>query len=812
MRDWLVDIRYAARGFVRRRSVPLISVVTLALGIGVATSIFSLADGLLLRPLPVPEPQQLVKLYWQSSRLGPQPGFSRPGYTMLRDLSGRVFSDLAGRRYLGYDVLSTAGEAERLDGEIVTGNYFSVLGLRPAAGRLLTSEDDREPGAHTVSVIGHHLWQRRFGGDPRAVGQLIDLNGSRFSIVGVAPPEFRGTVFGSVAQVWVPSMMLAQVWPGRDPLSPSHSWLEPIGRLAAGVSESRAQAELDALAGPLLENNPEARWAEGLVIGPPAELNPGFDRKLFGVVGILGVIALLFLATACVNVGGMQLARGAGRAQELSVRQALGASRPQLVRQLLAESLLLYLAGGAAGVLVAAWIGDSLEAFLATTNNLSVDLAVDHRVLAFALALSLISGLLFSLVPMLKTTRLDLAAALRKTSNSSNRRAARSRHLFVAIQFALAAVLLTTAGLLLRTITYAQSVDLGFEPEGVELIALDLSSRPMEAERRRAFFRTLSETAAELPGVEASSLATSVPLTATSDRMSLAIDGHDPPEGRQGFSIDYNTAAPGYFKTLGIPLSTGRDFALSDTPLSQPVAIVNQAFAERFWPGESLLGKRLRPTGGDSEVEVIGMVPTSRYYNVDEEPRPFIYLAFFQTDASAAVVHLRSAGDGAAVRDRVAAELRRLDRSLPIRRSEPMTVQIRFAMATQLAVAALASSVSVLGLLLSVVGLAGVVAYSVNSRTWELGVRRALGARRRVLVWLVLRGGLGLAATGIAFGLVAAFGVGSLLSSVIFGIAPYDPVTFATVPAILFGVALLGCYLPARRVATIDPSRALRYE
>jgi len=805
------DLRYGLRMLRRSPGFTAVAALSLALGIGANTAIFSVVNAALLRPLPVKEPDRLVGLYRKIPQDRNHNRFSYPNYLDTRDRN-QSFSGLAAYYFTPLN-LSGGGQTERLWGKVVSGNYFSTLGVEFTKGRAFLPDEDRTPGAHPVAVVSHGLWQRRFGGDPNLIGNTVTLNGQGFTIVGVAPASFRGTEVGMAPDVWVPMMMQAQALPGRDFLTPRDvGWLRVVGRLKPGVSVAQAQAEMETLGAQLKREHPEANEAFGIAVVPDFGLHPDFrgSARQFLLV-LMGVVGLVLLI-ACANVANLLLARGRERWKEIGVRLALGAKRRRLIGQLLTESLLLSLLGAAISLALTPWISNGLEVLQQTGQALpSVEpIGLDGRVLGFTALVSLLAGVIFGLAPALQASKTDVIGALKDTTANRESSKSRLRQVFVISQVALSLMLLIAAGLFIRSLRQAQRIDPGFKTENILLMSFDLSLQGYSAERGRAFYQQLEQRVGSLPGVEQVSFADNPPLSSDADA-TIIIDGYTPPTGLEGVVINYSMVSPNYFQTLGIPLLRGRDFTSQDKVDAPGVVIINETAARRFWPGQDALGKRVR-LGKSVSAEVIGVARDGKYVTLGEDPRPYIYFPMTQNYQSSAVLQARTVGDPAPVIAAVRREAQALDKDLPTFGVRTMKEHLRGSlMAPQLA-ATFLGIFGAMALLLATVGIYGVVAYAVSQRTREIGIRVALGAERLDILKMVLEQSLRLVVIGLLIGLAGALAATRLLESFLYGVGASDPATFIIVPLLLASVALLASYVPARRAMKVDPMVALRYE
>jgi len=816
----LRDLRYAARVLLRSPGFTLAAVLTIALGIGANTTIFSLVNAVLLRPPPhVREPDRLVSIY-TSDYSGPRLGASSyPDYLEIQALDD-VFDGVMA--YVPRPLsLNDGTGSEVVLGEVVTGNYFDVLGIQAARGRTFLPEEFATRGTHPVAVISHRLWQSRFGGDPQVVGGTVRLNGYPFTVIGVAPAGFHGSLRGLRTDVWVTLMMHSQLGPGGlDIDHRGDRGLLVTARLSPGVTLEQARARLDLLALALHAAYPEM-WTDirdrgRLLTAIPerdGRIHPAVRGPVVGLVGLLMALVTLVLLIGCANVANLLLARAAGRRREVAARLALGAGRGRLVRQLLTESLLLATLGGVAGIVLALWATDLLMRFEPPLPvPLDLDLSIDRTVLGFSLAVTVLTGIVFGLVPALRATRLDLVSALKNAEPAASlgRRRITLRGTLVVAQVAASVVLLVIAGLFIRGLQHAHMGDPGFDTSNMLLLDLPLSIQGYDEARARDFYDQLTTRLEALPGVRAVTLGDMVPLGLGRQRRSIAVEGYEPRPG-EDMEFDFNIVGARYFETMGIPLVRGRGFTAEDRAGSPPVVVVNEAFARRFWPGEDALGKRIRYSR-DQFAEIVGIARTGKYLSLTEDPLPYVWIPFAQHYKADMTVHVRTAGDPLELAAAVRAQVRALDADLPITGLKALEEHFGLALLPQRVGASLLGLFGVLGLLLAAVGLYGVVAYGVGQRTREIGIRIALGARTDDVTRLVVRQGAALGATGLAIGVALAAGAAHLITSLLYGVSPLDPVTFAAVALVLGGTVLTASWLPARRAARVDPMAALRGE
>ena len=809
----LQNLRYGFRTLMRSRGVAGVAIVTVSLGLGANIALFSLLNALLLRPVPgVSDAERLV---WVSptSRQGRALQLSYPAYEDYRD-QAHVVSGLAA--YAGAPLsFSGAGEPQRIDGQIVSANFFQVLGVRAALGRTFTPEEDRVVGANAVAVIGYALWRRSFGGDSSALGRSIVINGHPFTVIGVAPPDFNGPEIGEAREVWVPLTMQPQVAPlMRGALTSRGAWwLQAVGRLAPNVTVGGAEAELQVLARQLASAEPELLRDVSVRVRPMVGgLPPSTDGGILSVAVLALAVTATILVIACANVANLLLARAVSRRREIGVRLALGASRFRLVRQMLTESVLLSGIAGALGLLLAVWLVDGLMAFLAIPPTL--DPSIDGRVVAFAAAFAVITGIAFGMVPAWQATRPELVPALKDGSAAGGRRT-RTQSVLVASQVALSMVLLVTTGLFLRSLQKASAVQLGFDArENIALVSFDLRLQSYSEERATAAYDEVLARVRALPGVQAASLSDIVPLAGRMVGSGVTLEG-DEESDNPGRSARQSIVRPHYFRTLGIPLLRGRDFSTADGAGAPRVVIVNETFARRYMPGLDPLGKRISVDGKDGPwLEVVAVAADSKYDALSEDPSPYIYLPQTQRASYLSDVTLlvRTSGRGVALLPALERELRAVEPGLPLFRRTTMRAVLDEAGAKRRQGSQVLSIFGALAMLLASVGLYGVMSYSVSQRTQEIGLRAALGAARRDLLMMFIGEGTRLALIGVGIGLAIAAGLTQLLAGMLYGVRATDLTTFVAVSLLLVAVAGLASYLPARRAARVDPTVSLRYE
>jgi len=808
------DLQYAVRGLRKNPGFTLVVLFTLAFGVGANTGVFSLANALLLRaPAGVSKPDEIL-LVGRTFKGSDANTFSYPDYADCR-AQNQSFADLAA--YRETDILLDASDSPQLvSGLLVSGNYFTALGTHSARGRLLSPEDDSSPGANAVAVISHGLWERRFASDPNIVGQVINLNNFPFTIVGVMQPEFTGTGVAETIEVWLPLTMYSQAVPvfyEKRLEARQISWLNVLGRRKPGISILQAQADLTNISRRLEQIYPDIDKGLGVSVVNGLGLEPRRRDEARARMGILLSVAGLILLIVCANVANLLLARGAARRKEMAVRQALGAGRIRLLRQLLTEGLLLSTIGGALGIVIAFWSRRLLLSsnVLTGVRLLPEDLKFDARVLGFGLLVSLATGLIFGLVPAFEASNLDLQFMLKDRSANPLQRVRFSGAL-VTGQIALTLVVLISASLFLQTLRNTQSVDPGFDIDKIVLMPIDIGRLRYSEEQGRQFYQSLTERVRAMPGVASVSLSVTAPLGG-SWRNGIRREGQ--PSTEPETPCDYDIVAPRYFETAGIALLQGRDFSEQDRANSPRIVIVNQTFAQRWFPGNDALGKRLsiaRFPGDNSYSEIVGVAKDVKYEALTESPRPYFYLPLSQQYQSGAILMIRARGDEASsLAGAIAREVQALDRNL-ISRPRTLAERLQAAVAPQRSAATMLAIFGLLGLGLASVGLYGVLAYSVRQRQQELGVRMALGANRRDILKLVLKQGSVLIITGVVLGLAIAFAATRTIAGLLYGVSPVDPITYAVVTIVLLISALGACYIPARRATKVDPLVALRYE
>jgi macrolide transport system ATP-binding/permease protein len=813
MSTLLHDLKYARRLLVRNPAFTAIAVITLALGIGLNTAVFSAIDALLLRPLPgVRAPEELVQLYrtYPGGELYGSNGV--PHFMDVRDRSKDVFSGVSAWSIEQLSVAS-GGRTERVYGMMVSADFFSVLGVSADRGRTFVQEEDKGPGAHPVAVLTYHGWKGFFGGDPKIVGRTVVLNGQTYTIVGVTPEEFRGPLPVVTPTLFVPLVQIDQIRPGRIGQLDfrGNNFMNVAARLKPGVTVEKARDRMQALSNQFLEEHPDDYKGAGInvVLQGDAGIHPLFRAAQVQLSTVVMVVVLLLLLIACVNVANLFLARARDRSREMAVRLSLGARRGIIIRQLLTESLVFSSVAGLAGLGVAWWaINIANHIKLPVDIDFSADLRLSPSVLLFTLGISVLTGLLFGLAPALQATRPSLVPALKGEAPAGESRSRMSRGLVVA-QMALSIVLLVCAGLFLRNLKSATDVDKGFVSDNLLLAELDPGLQGYTRPRTEEFYRRLLDRVRALPGVKSAALGGDVPLGMSSSDRGVSIPGYTP-RPNEGMSINYSITAPGYLEALGVRVLKGRDFSIRDDSVAPRVLIVNQLFADRYWPGQDPIGKTVRVAGGDHTV--IGLVPTGKYRRLGEDPTAFMYLAQAQHWNSGMALYVRTTVDPTTLVPALRSEVAALDANMPVSNVRTMNTHLGIALLPARLAGTTLGIFGFLGLILASVGIYGVMSYAVAQRTREIGIRMAIGAASGSVVQLMMRQGLFLVLIGTAIGMGGAIVSARLIRGVLYGGGASDPFTFVTVPFVLIGVAMIAIWIPARRASSVDPVIALRQE
>ncbi len=820
MHEFIQDLRYGIRMLAKSRGITTVAVLALALGIGANTAIFSGVSAFIFRPLPVPEPEQLVRPFETADNGGLTDTFSYADFVDYRDQStsfeGLVAEDMT------QAAISTQNQNDVIWGQVVSGNYFEVLRLRPAQGRSFAPDEDQTSGAKPVVVVSHSLWQRRLGSDVNIIGKTIDLNNRPYTVIGVAPEFFKGTKFGLSMDFWTPIAMAEELRrePGLLKERGSH-WMNVFGRLKPGVSRAQAGADLSTIAQRLNQTYPTDRAAS-----TRAEVKTEIDGRWGDATAIMksgSAIAMaivgLILLIACANVANLLLARAAVRRKEIRIRVALGASRARLIRQLLTESLLLSVLGGGFGLLLAHWLTGLMQGFVPILpyNIVNDFFALDRSALVFSLVVSLATGLIFGLAPAWHASNPDIVPVLKGETTAGPTGKARRltlRNALVVAQVALSLAVLVCGGLFIKSFRNAQKIDPGFTSTGVLLVSLNPQLIGYDREQTNNVVRQIGERVAGLPGVQSASFARLTQLGDSSNSNGPILkEGETLAPGRAGRNIMTNVVSPGHFQTLQIPMIAGRDFDERDRQGAPRAIIVNERMAQMLWPGESAVGKHIS-IGSESRepIEVVGVVKTGKYRSLAEDPRPFFYYPMAQRAPTGMTLMVRTSGDPRSLIGPIRSEVQAVDRRLPLFAIKTMTEHMTWALWAPNMAATLSLAFGVVALLLSAVGLYSVMAYLVAQRTREVGIRMALGAKRTNILKMITIQGMKLAAVGIAAGFVMSLALSRVLSSVLIGVGAYDVTIFIVGPLLLALVAFVACLVPARRATKVDPLVALRYE
>ena len=810
MRTLFQDVRYAVRVLLKQPGFALVAVVTLALGVGANSAIFSVVDASLLRPLPFKDPARLVHL-WETN---PQKEFDRreasyPDFLDWRR-EGAEFESVAGFTPTFFTLAGGEGP-ERVQGAAVTSNFFDTLGVAPLRGRAFV-EGDEAAGGPCVVLLSHKLWQRRYGGDEHIVGQSVATGGGSCTIAGVLSASFSFASLGD-AEMWTtlqvsPQQAAARYW----------HWVQVVARLKPGASLQTARAQMQTVAARIASDDPQSHAGTGISVVPLQEEFVGQLRPiLFALLGAVGLVLLI----ACANVANLLLARSTARRKEIAVRTALGASRWRIVRQLLTESVLLSLAGGGAGLVLALWGTDLLVALIPAAQLARMpylrQLSLDTNILLFTFGLSLLTGIVFGLAPALSASRTDLQEAMKDGVRGSGARRARGvRDLLVVSEVALSLVLLVGAGLLMKSLARMLSVDPGFRTENLLTMTLQLPpASAADATRAAAFYDELLRRTSALPGVRGAAEVSNLPLSGDGGTGTPRVLGL-PESATEGAESHLRTVSTNYFGVMGVPLLKGRDFDERDRADAPPVVIINQTLAARVFRGEDPLGRRVtfKFTAGQPPFEIVGVVGDEKITSLDARTTPVIYFPVAQGPGSRMSLVARTNAEPSAVAGAVRGLVRELDPEVPVYGVRTMEQVINDSRATFMRryPAYLIAVFACVALLLSVVGIYGVISYTVTQRTRELAIRLALGAQGRDVLRLVMRHGLLLALAGVGLGLAASLALTRLMSGLLFGVSAADPAVYGAVALLLVSVALLACIVPARRATKVDPTVALRYE
>lgn len=803
MEKLLYDLRYGARMLSRRPGFTLIAIITLALGIGANTAIFSVVNSVLLSPLPYKEPDRLIRVYEKRLALGRTRNVaSAPDFLDWR-AQNQVFENMAAWTGWGANLSTGTGEPVRVIGAAITADLFPTLGVEPQLGRTFSQEEDSPASKGPVVIISHGLWQRYLGGDREIIDKTISLNGRAVTVVGVMPQGFGFP--HAESDVWAPIGLNPADQGNRG----SH-FLDVLARLKPGVTIEQAQTEMNAI-GARLEEQYQVNTGHGVNLFSFHDETVGNIRP--ALVVLLAAVGFVLLI-ACANVANLLLARAATRHKEVAIRAALGANRARMIRQLLTESLLLAVVGGAIGLFVAAWGIDALVRISPEDTPRLNEIGMDGRVFLFTFAVTMFTGVLFGLIPAIQATKPDFTGSLKEGGRTSAGGATRNRarSILVIAEVALSLILLIGAGLMIKSFTQLSSVGPGFNPENVLTMQVNLPSlKYREGHQQTAFTKQMLERLEEIPGVESAGATVVLPLAGVYGSRYFSIEGGPPTAPGQGNNANFNLASPGFFRTLGIPLLAGRDFTAQDVQGAPEVVIINEQMARQFWPDEDALGKRIT-VGNNPWRTIIGIVGDVRQSKLDTEPRQEMYYPLLQSPSRDLTLAVRTSGDPENFLSAVRGQLQLLDKDQPLFAIRTMNDLIAESVAPQRLNMLLMMTFAIVAIVLAMVGIYGVISYSVTQRTHEIGVRMALGAQPGDVVKMVLRHGMGLSVAGVVIGAGTALLLTRWMSSLLFKVSAYDPVTFITLSLLLIAVAFLACYIPARRATKVDPMVALHYE
>ncbi len=805
------DLSAAVRRLKQNPGFSVVAILTLALGIGANASIFSVINSILFRPLPVERGSELVSL---NVTMGSDtfPSLSYPNYRDLRDRN-TVLSGLIAYRFLPASV-GQAGNTQRIWGYLVTGNYFDVLGITPRAGRLLHPEDDKVRGGHPVAVLSYTGWQKRFGGDLKIIGAKILVNGREFTVLGVTPPGFFGTELYFSPEVFFPMAMQKEL-EGASYLDGRRSNnLFVVGRLRPGVTMPQAQSELNGVSNQLAQEYPQEDGGMKIVLTPPGLAGAYVRGPTIGFAAALFGVSCLVLLVACANLASMLLARAGDKRKETAIRLALGAGRGVLIRQLLVENMLVALLGGVGGALVSIWITSALAAWHPPVDiPLVVNAPVDVRVFLFALAVSTVTALLFGLLPAFQATKTDLVPALKNEAATPRFRYWHLRDYMVAAQVCLSVLLLFCSVLVVKSLQRSLNAPIGYHPQGAVAASFDLNMQGYDEARGRDFERRLLRKVREMPGVESAALADNLPLTLNNSNDAVYIEGKPIPKPSDApLAYDY-TISPDYFRTMQTRLIAGREFDARDKQDGKRVAIVNEAFVKQLMDGGQALGRHFSLGPQGKPIEVVGVVETGKYFNLNEPPKAAFFTPleiWYSSNATLVVRPSMLSADSALrlIRDAV----REIDPSIALFATGKLEDQLSVALFPARIAAGTLSAFGILALVLAGTGIYGVMAYAVSRRTREIGIRMAIGATQAQVLATVARRAATVIAAGLVVGLGVALFAGQLLQRILYGVKPSDPLTFAVVFALMLGIGAVATFLPARRAARIDPIQALRQE
>jgi predicted permease len=807
----LLDLRLALRRLRQNPGFSIVAILTLALGIGANTAIFSVINAVLLRPLPVERSSELVAIN-ETMAGNTYPTLSVPNYRDMRDRN-TVLAGLAAYRILPAS-LGLPGASQRLWGYMVTGNYFNMLGVKPVRGRLLLPEDDRVPGGHPVAVISYGCWQKRFGADPSVVGRQVKFNSMDFTVLGVAPQGFFGTELFYTPEVFFPLMMQKELEGGSgylDRRDVSNTFI--VGRLKSGVTLPQGQAGLNSVARKLAEEYPKEDAGMKIMLTPPGLAGNYLRGAVVGFAAALFGVSCLVLLVACTNLASMLLARASDRRKETAIRLAIGAERGRLIRQLLTENLVAALAGGAGGALLVLWITDTLSAWRPAMDvPLFANFTTDWRVFLFALLMSVATTLLFGLLPAMQSTRTDLVSALKNEVAAERSRRWHVRDYVVASQVGLSVLLLVCSVLVVRSLQRALHAPIGYNPEGAVTVSFDLNIQGYSEARGRAFERQLLEKVRAIPGIQSAALVDALPLSLSSSSDSVFIEGQPQPKATEAPLAYYYSVSPNYFRTLETKLLKGREFDDRDKQGGNRVAVVNQAFVEKLLHGGEPIGKRFMLSPDGKPIEIVGVAEDGKYISLTENRSAAFWRPLEIWYSANASLVARTQLNGAQAVQLLRDAVRDLDPTVSLFSTGTMAQQLDLPLFPARVAASALGAFGILALILAATGIYGVMAYAVSRRTREIGIRMAIGASQAQVLGMIGRRALMLIGTGTAVGLGLALIVARLLGQILYGVEPTDPVTYAAVFLMILAIAAVACCIPALRAIRINPVSALRQE
>jgi putative ABC transport system permease protein len=804
MQTFWQDLRHGARMLMKEPGFTLIAVLTLALGTGATTAIFSVVDGVLLRPLPYFDADRVVTLWQRNNQSGAKENGASPANFFDWQSRSQAFAEMAAAEPYSLN-LTGVDEPEAFRAWLVTAGFFQILGVGASHGRTFAQEEYKA-GNERVVIISYGLWQRRFGADPNLIGRTLRLNGQQYTVLGVMPPEFQ---FPTGREMWAPRIATE-----RDKVIRGSGYLPVIGRLKPGVTLAQAQQEMDGIAAQLAREYPQANGERGVTVVPlPEQLTGRVRPALLVLLGAVGMLLLI----ACANVASLLLARAAEREREFAVRAALGAARGRLARQLLTESLLLALLGGLVGILLAGWVSSAILSLSSGDLPRAGEVRIGGRVLAFAFVVSALTALIFGLAPALRFSRPDLNRQLREGGRGATGLVRqRLRQALVVSEVALALVLLVGAGLLMRSFARLLQVTPGFSTDRALALEVHIWGVARTPEQRAAFFEQTLDRIAALPGVRAAGAVTALPFhdSAIDPTVTFTIEGRPAPLPGQEPTAYLTVTTADYFNAMGIPLRRGRFYNRFDRQGTAPVALISETMVRRYWADEDPVGKKItaRLFGQPINCEIIGIVGDVRHTGLDSDPRPELFRPHLQSPYGSMTYVVRTAADSLTLLPAVKKEIWAVNKNLPFTSTATVEQLVSRTLDQRRFTLLLLGSFAALALLLAAVGLYGLISFTTRQRTHEIGVRMALGAQARDITRLVVREGLLLALPGVAIGVAGAWALTRFLSGLLFGVSATDPVTFAALSTLLLVVALLACYIPARRAAKVDPMVALRYE